>query len=174
MPIDEAYAQHHVEFEIDGIAYEDDATATPNPITFEYAAPAISVDASGRFAVHEIIGGATVRQKIGEDPLEVGVSGVCKESTARDIDSLRDATHGTIYTNRLTGGQLTVQFASSSTAPMSDGGAVDFSDQDQEFLYTFDLECVEIEFVGGSGGSGGGGGTTGGSGGSSPEPGQIQ
>ena len=145
MVITEAYENNHVEFEIDNIEYEDDARGRPSPITFEYAAPAVSVDTSGRFTKHEIIGGSTVRQKVGEDPIEVSISGICKETTARNLDNLRDAKYGVIYSNRLPGGSLTVQFASTSTSPMDDAGAVALSDQDEEFLYSFDLECIEID-----------------------------
>lgn len=140
----DAYPENHVEFEIRGIDYETDAREQTDPITFEYPAPAISVDGSGRFATHEIIGGSTVRQKIGEDPIEVSINGICKESTARQLDNLRDAASGTIYSNRLPGGSLDVQFASMSTSPMSDSGAVDLTDTDSEFLYTYTLECVEV------------------------------
>lgn len=140
--VDGAYEQNHIDFEIDSIAYEDDAAATPTPITFEYAAPGISVDTKGRFAKHEIVGGSTVRQKIGEDPVEVSISGVCKESKARKLDNLRDAKYGTIYSNRLPGGSLTVQFASVSTSPMEETGAVELGETD--FLYTFDMTCVEV------------------------------
>lgn len=134
----------HFDFEINNIEYEDDAESTPDPIEFEYKRPGVSVDVAGRFATHEIIGGDTVRQKIGENPVEVSVSGVVRESTAIQIDNLRDAKFGVIYSGRFPGNAMTVQFASSSTSPLSDGGAVGLTDDDAEFLYTFDLECVEI------------------------------
>jgi len=113
-------------------------------ISFEYEAPAISVDTAGRFVSHEIIGGTTVRQKIGEDPVEVEIDGVCKESTARRIDNLRNAKYATIYSNRLPAGSLQVQFASTSTTPMSNSGAVGINDNGAEFLYNFSLSTVEV------------------------------
>ncbi len=113
-------------------------------IQFTYAAPSISVDTAGRFATHEIIGGATVRQKIGEDPIEVTINGVCTEDTARDLDRLRDAEFGTLITGRLPGESLDVHFASTSTSPLEDGGAVALSDDDGEFLYTYTLSTVEV------------------------------
>ena len=143
MSIQKAYRDEFTPFEIDSIEYEDDARGSPpSSISFEYEGVAMSVDTAGRFATHEIIGGSTVRQKIGEEPIEVSISGVCFESTAKDIDRLRDAMHGTIYSGRLPGGSLTVQFASSTTSPMSDSGAVDLTEG--KFLYSFTLECVEV------------------------------
>jgi len=111
-------------------------------ILFEYKAPAIAVDTAGRFATHEITGGSTVRQKIGEEPIEVSINGVVKEPTARRLDNLRDAQFGTILSNRLPRGSLQVHFASTSTSPLQDGGAVAMDDD--EFLYTFDMSCVEV------------------------------
>lgn len=162
MTYDEAYELSHVEFEISDIKYEDDAlegepnipddaspadiASLPSNITFEYPAPAISVDSAGRFITHEIIGGATVRQKIGEDPVEVSISGVCKEGTARQLDELRNAKYGRIYSKRLEGGSLDVHFASISTSPFDDAGAVDMKDSRGEFLYTYDISAVEVSF----------------------------
>lgn len=140
-----AFQDNHTDFEISDIEYEDDAAGEQlDPITFEYTAPNISVDAAGRFISHEIIGGATVRQKIGEDPVEVQIEGICKEPTARALDGLRDAEFGKIYSSRLVGGELVVHFASVSTAPLEDGGAVAVADTSGEFLYQFDLSCVEV------------------------------
>ncbi len=144
MSYQDAYDNNHIDFEIDGIEWEDDAVSTPNNISFEYEAPAISVDSAGRFVNHEIIGGSTVRQKIGEEPVEVSIKGVCKESTAKQIDNLRNAKYGTIYGNRLTNQSMRVDFASASTSPLEDSGAVGLTDDDGEFLYTFTLECVEV------------------------------
>jgi len=142
MPYETAFQDNHTEFEIANIEYEDDATETPDPIELEYTAPSIAVDTAGRFATHKIVGGSTVRQKIGEEPIEVTVDGVIKEPTARQMDNLRDAEFGTIYSERLPGGSLQVHFASTSTSPLEDGGAVAISDD--QFLYTFTLSCVEV------------------------------
>ena len=184
MPYKNAYDEF-VDFEIDGIVWEEDYVRliTANPpeelspevqnrlralnaediveenqqdiqqaqekfdelktsIEFDYAAPAISVDTSGRFVNQEIVGGSTVRQKIGEEPIEVVVNGVVKEPNARRLDNLRDAKYGDIYSSRLPGGSLRVQFASTSTSPLKDSGAVQIADE--EFLYSFTLSCVEV------------------------------
>lgn len=121
---------------------EEEFESEEKEISFVYSAPSISVDASGRFATHEIIGGSTVRQKIGENPIEVSIDGVCVQSTAKRLDELRNAKYGTIYSNRLQGGSLTVQFASTSTQPLADSGAVSLTEA--EFLYSYTLECVEV------------------------------
>lgn len=114
-------------------------------IEFRYEAPSVSVDMSARFVTHEIIGGSTVRQKIGEDPLEVSADGVCTESKARRLDELRNAKYATISSNRLPDGNLDVQFASISTQPMEKGGAVALTDDDGEFLYGFSISMVEVK-----------------------------
>jgi len=113
-------------------------------ISFTYTAPAISTDIAGRFATHEIIGGSTVRQKIGEDPIEVTIDGVCRESTAKQMDTLRDAKYGTLISNRLPGGSLQAQFASISSNPLEDSGAVAITDDTGEFLYTYTISAVEV------------------------------
>lgn len=149
-----AYDENHTKFEIRGIEYEDDVeedAEAPDVISFVYERPSISVDTAGRFATHKIVGGSTVRQKIGEDPVQVAVSGVCREPVARQLDGLRDAKWGTIYSNRLVGGSLDVHFGSMSTSPLDDGGAVAMTDEDAEFLYAFDLSCVEVVVRGGIG-----------------------
>jgi hypothetical protein len=130
-----------VDFYIDSIV-ESDTGKAPDSIEFEYNNPAIGIDTGANFVVHEIIGGATVRQRISDSPLEVSVSGVVRAPTAKKIAKLRNAKYGTIYSSQFTSDSLTVHFASVSTSPMEDGGAVHIGDD--ELLYTFDLECVEI------------------------------
>lgn len=143
MSYQNAYKNNHADFEITEIDYESDAAEKTDPIEFKYPAPDISVDTAGRFATHKIVGGSTVRQKIGEDPIQVSVQGVCEEQTARALDGLRDAAFGTIYSNRLVNGSLTVHFGSVSTSPMESGGAAALT-EGGEFLYSFDLSCVEV------------------------------
>lgn len=147
------------EFEIREIQLEDDAidvetlfpqyTRTPEGqddtggiIQFDFPNPSISIDTAGRFAKHEIIGGSTVRQKIGEDPLNISVEGVCTERTASKIDALRDAKSGKIFNDRFPGGAVVVQFGSTSTSPIEDGGGADL--ETGEFLYTYSINCIEI------------------------------
>lgn len=160
------YEDKHIAFQVSNIEWEPDSKpgksviwltllqglgvdvsvdpSNKEEIQFKYSAPAVSVDAKGRFTKHEVIGGTTVRQKIGEEPLEVKVSGVCKESIASRLAALRDAKYGDIKSNSLPQDRLTVQFSSVSTSPMNNAGAVDAFEQDSEFLYNFDLSCVEI------------------------------
>jgi len=111
--------------------------------------PMIAIDSSSRFATHEIIGGGVVRQKIGQDPLEVTINGVCFGDTAKKIDALRYATFGRIYSDRFPNGVpgenssfLDVHFASSSTEPMAEGDAVNL--ETQKRLYAYSLNCVEV------------------------------
>lgn len=107
-----------------------------------YDNPNIAIDSSARFSVHEIIGGTTVRQKIGEDPTEVEISGVCTEDVATRVDELRKAKLVTLLSDRVPDG-LRCQVASTSTDPLSDGGAADMNEGD--FLYEYNINLVSID-----------------------------
>lgn len=128
-------------FFIDSIE-ESDTGPAPSSIDFDWPNPAIGTDTGSSFVTHEVIGGAMVRQRISDKPVEASITGVCRESTAQQLVQLRNAKYGTIYSSQFPNGSLTVQFASISTSPMEDGGAVEIGDS--EFLYTYDLECVEV------------------------------
>lgn len=106
-----------------------------------YDNPNISVDSSARFSVHEIIGGTTVRQKIGEEPTEVNIEGVCTEEVAVQIDQLRRAFVVTLLSDRIPNG-IRAQVASASTEPLEDGGAANMDRG--EFLYEFNINLVEV------------------------------
>jgi len=123
-------------------------------IDFDYAPnPDIAIDTGGRFVKHEIIGGPVVRQKVGEDPDQYSIDGVCIESTARQVDALKDARFGKIASERIPGrrGQP-VQFGSPSTEPIAEGGGVDIPpssvtgipEDNVDFLYTYSINAVEI------------------------------
>jgi len=135
-------------FSITNVSYPSTGSGSsgnlgPSSIEFgKYTNPTIAIDTSGRFAKHEIVGGTTVRQKIGEDPINVSINGVCKPQTAKNIDKLRNAINGKIFSDRLPGGSLVVQFGSTSTEPLDDGGAADI--EDGKFLYTFQMNCIEV------------------------------
>lgn len=138
------YAQAYDDFsgfEIDTIEESDTGTA-PSSISFEYTNPSITIDSGAEFVVHNIVGGAQVRQRIGDNPLEISIDGVCKESTAADLDQLRNAKFGTIYSSRFPDGAVVVHFVSVGTDPLEDGGAV--KQDGEEFLYTYNMQCVEI------------------------------
>jgi len=137
------------DFFIDDIVYDPDTPSTitdrdnASTIIFEYKNPNIAVDSSARFVKHEIIGLKTLRQKVGKDPLELSVEGVCYRDTARQIDGLRYAETGTIRSDRFDGSSIDVQFASSTTNPLEDGSAVDFTEVNE--LFSFELELTETE-----------------------------
>lgn len=123
----------------DGVSEND----VPDIVDFSpYDNPNISVDAAARFAVHEIIGGSTVRQKIGEEPTEVQIEGVCTEDVAQDVDALRKAKNATLISDRINS-SMRCQIASTSTSPLADGGAADADSGD--FLYEFNINMVEID-----------------------------
>jgi len=143
-------------FSVKDIEYEDDATYLESiytqeqinsnnySISFDYSNPTVAIDTAGRFVKHDIIGGTVVRQKIGEDPINISINGVCKRETANRIDSLRDAKSGKIFSDRLPGDNdaLRVQFGSTSTSPMEDGGSADITDG--RYLYTFQINAIEV------------------------------
>lgn len=127
---------------ITNITTDDDVELGFDEIDFSpYDNPNISVTSGARFAVHEVIGGTTVRQKIGEEPTEVTVQGVCTEQVAVQVDQLRRAFLVTLLSDRTPNG-IRAQVASASTDPLHDGGAADASDGD--FLYEFSINLVEI------------------------------
>lgn len=149
--------ENRTPFSIQAIEFEDDATYVNSVFTDaeqdergynisfnDYPNPTVSIDTSGRFAKHDIIGGTTVRQKIGEDPINLSINGVCKRQTANQIDALRDAKNGKIISDRLPGGSdgLRVQFGSTSTEPMTDGGSADL--KDGRYLYSFQINAIEV------------------------------
>lgn len=141
MSLQDSFADF-VSFEITSIT-EGDYGATPSvPIEFEYANPSVGIDTGGNFVKHDIIGGPTVRQKIGTKPLEISVNGVAKESTAQQLELLRNVQSATILSDRFSQDSVTVHVVSVTTDPLEDGGAADLVDAD--FLYTFSLECVEL------------------------------
>lgn len=132
---------NRVSIVIDNIEPDDDDVSVPASIEFAPRDnPDISVDTSGRFAKHDIIGGDIVRQKIGESPVEIGVKGICDEETAQQIDQLRNAKRGTLISDRIT---MRVQFASMSTQPAESGGAVDVDTGD--YLYNYTLNLIGVE-----------------------------
>lgn len=111
-------------------------------ITFEYTNPSIGIDSSANFIKHDIIGGPTVRQKIGTNPLEISINGVVKEDVAQDLELLRNAKSAKLLSNRFADDSVTVHIVSITTDPIEDGGAADLTEG--EFLYTFSMECVEL------------------------------
>lgn len=141
-----------VRFEITSVTDSDFGVSPETPIEFDYSNPSISVDTGGNFAKHEIIGGATVRQKIGDQPLQISVSGVETEETVKKLELLRNVQNATILSERFSQDAVTVHIISISTDPLEDGGAAKMTTGD--LLYTYSLECVEIFAGGESPGSG--------------------
>lgn len=109
-------------------------------IELKYNQPDISVSTGIRFIEHDIIGGITLRQRVGEEPVEVSVSGICTTTEARLIDELRFEDVVTITSNRVS--SMRVQIDSTSTKPLTEGGAFD---EDDEWTHTFSIEFVEAE-----------------------------
>lgn len=128
---------------ITDITTDSDVELAFNEIDFSpYDNPNIAIDSSARFAVHDIIGGTTVRQKIGEDPTEVSMNGVCREEVALQVDALRHTKLVTLLSDRIPNG-MRCQVASASTEPLDDGGATDMDRGD--FLYEYNINLVEID-----------------------------
>lgn len=113
-------------------------------INFTYDQPNVSVDTSARYVDHEVIGGMTVRQRIGEDPRQIGVSGLCTRQEARQIDQLYQTDFVEFESYRT--GRITAQVTSASTDVHSDGGSVAKPSEngEMEIIYTFDISLVEI------------------------------
>jgi hypothetical protein len=138
------------DFEISEIE-ESGIGFVPEEIKPEYESPSISMNTGGRFVKHEVIGGATVRQRVGDKPIEVSISGVCFQSTADDLILLRNAKYAKLLSDRFPNGNLKAHIVSVSTDPMSEGGAAPIHGEDgkePELLYTYSIEAVEILDIG--------------------------
>jgi hypothetical protein len=134
--------QGRVNTVIGNFVLDDGTSIELDNISFDpYNNPTVAVDTSARFATHEIIGGTTVRQKIGEDPREIEISGVCTEETAQEVSLLHKVALCDLYHYKLVE-IITCQVASTSTDPLEDGGAVDADTG--EFLYEFNINLVEV------------------------------
>lgn len=142
------FYENRTDFSIDTILYDSSAPQSvaalegSSEITFNYKNPSISVDSGARFVKHELIGTETVRQKIGQEPLEITVNGACFRDTARKIDGLRYAQRGTLRSDRFDDSSIDVRFASASTDPMEDGSAVSLTETNE--IFTFTINCTEV------------------------------
>lgn len=107
-------------------------------LAFKYKQPNISVKTQGNFATHDVFGDMTVRQKLGEKPDEISLDGQCTVEEANKVDKLVYQEVVELISNRWSG---VVHIASTSTDPIADGGGQDL---DGEFLYSLNIEAVEI------------------------------
>ena len=131
-----------VQFEIIGIEGSDTGPIPSGDIEFEYSNPSVGIDTGGNFVKHDIIGGPTVRQRVGAQPKQISISGVVKQDTAQQLELLQNASSATLISDRFAEGSVFVHVVSVTTDPLEDGGAADMTDG--EFLYSFSMECVEI------------------------------
>lgn len=107
-------------------------------VDLKYEQPNISVSTSARFATHDVIGNVTVRQKLGEDPDEISIEGVCTHDEANQIDGLKNSETVDVVSNRWSG---QAQVASTNTRPIAEGGGKDLDD---EWLHRFTVELVGV------------------------------
>lgn len=107
-------------------------------VHLEYAQPDVSVDTSARYVNHEVIGDITVRQKLGEDPANISIDGLCTKEEANKIDQLTEFPYIELVSNRWSG---FAQVASTTTSPHSPGGS---QDKDGRWLHTFSIELSEV------------------------------
>lgn len=125
----------------------DESTSLPfSTIDFSpYGNPDVSVTSGARYATHEIIGGTTVRQKLGEDPREIEVSGVCTEPVAQQVNQLHKADLCSLNSDVVGGELIRCQIPSTSTKPLESGGSADMDGG--EFLYDFNINLIEVEIL---------------------------
>jgi hypothetical protein len=107
-------------------------------VELKYEQPNVTVNTSARFATHEVIGNVTVRQKLGEDPDEISIEGICTKEEANQIDGLKNQETVDVVSNRWSG---RAQVASTNTRPVADGGGKDIDD---EWLHRFTVELVGV------------------------------
>jgi hypothetical protein len=114
-------------------------------IELTFPQPNISVDTSIRTVEHEIIGSETVVQKIGEDSDEIDIEGICTHDEAKSIDSLSSSDYIYIRSYRR---EDYMVLDSTSTSPISDGGAVIGTTNDGkefEWSHEFTISGKQIE-----------------------------
>lgn len=124
-----------------GLNDKDITPVVLNGKEFAYNNPDISVQTAGRFVTHEVVGGVTVRQKVGEDPVEIEIKGACTTEEANFIDSLHVNDVVSLSSHRYDA--ATAQVASSSTNPFEEGGAV--SPRMGTWTHTFSVNLVEVQ-----------------------------
>ena len=109
-----------------------------------YNRPRVAIDTAARFVEHEIIGAKKVRQRVGSDPIELSINGVCQRPRANEIDQLHRVETAQLQSERLPQqkSKIPVHIASTTTEPLEDGGAADA--KTGELLYTFTINAVEV------------------------------
>lgn len=125
--------------EFRNITAPENVDEPPETLQLKYDQPDISVDTSSRFQEHQAIGGPTIRQKTGVDPVEISIDGVCTTIEANAIDGLRHEQTITLVSNRI---EQVCQVGSTSTSPLDSGGAIDM---DGEFTHNFSISLVGVE-----------------------------
>lgn len=121
------------------ITASENTDGGPEELELKYDQPNIAVDTSARYQDHDILGDVTVRQKKGEDPVEITVDGVCTVEEANMIDGLRFEDTITLLSHRI---EQVCQVGSTSTQPRDDGGEIDM---DGEFTHTFSISLIGVE-----------------------------
>lgn len=107
-------------------------------LRLKYEQPNVEVNTSARYATHEVIGERTVHQKVGSDPDNVTLTGVCTLNEANKVDVLEDFDYVSIVSHRWSG---FAQVHSANTSPHTEGGS---QDKDGDWLHTFTIEAVEV------------------------------
>lgn len=110
-------------------------------IDFEYEQPDVTVETGTRYTDHEVIGGITVRQKIGEEPMRVDLNGICTRDEARNIDELRNADYVEFDSYRT--GTVMMQVEGTETSPYAEGGAVAVNNGSSDMVYEFAIQLTE-------------------------------
>lgn len=120
-----------------------------NGITPEYDQPNVSISSQARYVEHEVIGGMTVRQKVGEEPKQIAVDGLCLEDVASDFEDLHEEDFVT-FTHHILGGageagSMNCQVESVDIDPFTDGGGVATNSDESEMVYQYSITLVEAE-----------------------------
>jgi hypothetical protein len=131
---------------IEQVTTDDDVSLSFEIIDFDpYGNPDVSVTAGSRYATHDIIGATTVRQKLGEEPREIEVSGVCTEPVAQQVNRLHRAELCSLNSDVVAGELIRCQIPSTSTNPLESGGSADMDGG--KFLYDFNINLIEVEIL---------------------------
>lgn len=110
-------------------------------LELEYSQPDIEVNSSANYVDHNVFGDVTVRQKTGESPDQISMTGICTEEEANLIDNLPAFDYVDVLSSRWSG---FAQVASTNTSPYEEAGA---QRGDGQWLHSFTIELVEVTEV---------------------------
>lgn len=121
-------------------------------LNFVYEQPDISLSTGARYVEHDLIGGATVRQRMGEEAVKVDMTGLCTEDEANLIDRLHNAQYVELISYRTKDIDVSLfHVETADTEPFDSGGGFRVKDDRAEtddsevgMVYDFSVSLTEL------------------------------